>query len=199
MGATLGGFSLINWCVGPEAALPLIGPVSWASDVMSWASVLAMLVLSVFLMMPVASAIISLFLERVVQAVEDKHYPNLPVVTGIPLGQALFDMLNFLLVLLAANLVALLLYALFFPVAPFIFWGMNGFLLGREYFQLVATRRLGWAEAKALRRRHTGKIWLAGTLVAVPLSMPLVNLVIPILAVATFTHLFHQLSPVPSD
>ena len=108
-------------------------------------------------------------------------------------------MLNFLLVLLAANLVALLLYALFFPVAPFIFWGMNGFLLGREYFQLVATRRLGWAEAKALRRRHTGKIWLAGTLVAVPLSMPLVNLVIPILAVATFTHLFHQLSPVPSD
>ncbi|HBR61370.1 MAG TPA: hypothetical protein DEA94_02555 [Rhodobacteraceae bacterium] len=199
VGATLGVFTLINWSFGPEASLPLIGPVSWASDVMSWASVLAMLVLSVFLMMPVASAIISLFLERVVQAVEDKHYPNLPVVTGIPLGQALFDMLNFLLVLLAANLVALLLYALFFPVAPFIFWGMNGFLLGREYFQLVATRRLGWAEAKALRRRHTGKIWLAGTLVAVPLSMPLVNLVIPILAVATFTHLFHQLSPVPSD
>ena len=114
VGATLGVFTLINWSFGPEASLPLIGPVSWASDVMSWASVLAMLVLSVFLMMPVASAIISLFLERVVQAVEDKHYPNLPVVTGIPLGQALFDMLNFLLVLLAANLVALLLYCLLY-------------------------------------------------------------------------------------
>ncbi len=101
---------------------------------------------------------------------------------------------NFLLVLLAANLIALLLYALFFPVAPFIFWGLNGFLLGREYFQMVATRRLGRAKAKALRKRHTGKIWLAGTLVAVPLSVPLVNLVIPILAVATFTHLFHRLA-----
>ena len=66
VGATLGVFTLINWSFGPEASLPLIGPVSWASDVMSWASVLAMLVLSVFLMMPVASAIISLFLERVV-------------------------------------------------------------------------------------------------------------------------------------
>ena len=127
------------------------------------------------------------------------EYPDLPAATAIPLGQALFDMLNFLLVLLAANLVALLLYALFFPVAPFIFWGLNGFLLGREYFQLVATRRLGWTEAKALRKRHTGKIWLTGTLVTVPLSVPLVNLVIPILAVATFTHLFHQLSPAPSD
>ena len=62
VGATLGVFTLINWSFGPEASLPLIGPVSWASDVMSWASVLAMLVLSVFLMMPVASAIISLFL-----------------------------------------------------------------------------------------------------------------------------------------
>ena len=173
--------------------------MTWASDVMSWASVLAMLVMSIFLMIPVASAIISLFLEHVVQAVEDKHYPDLPTVAGMPLGEAFFDMVNFLLVLLAANLIALLLYALFFPVAPFIFWGLNGFLLGREYFQMVATRRLGRAEAKALRKRHTGKIWLAGTLVAVPLSVPLVNLVIPILAVATFTHLFHQLATGSSD
>ena len=197
--ATLGIFLLIRWGFGSETSVPLIGQMTWASDVMSWASVLAMLVMSIFLMIPVASAIISLFLEHVVQAVEDKHYPDLPTVAGMPLGEAFFDMVNFLLVLLAANLIALLLYALFFPVAPFIFWGLNGFLLGREYFQMVATRRLGRAEAKALRKRHTGKIWLAGTLVAVPLSVPLVNLVIPILAVATFTHLFHQLATGPFD
>ena len=196
--ATLGIFALIRWGFGTEASLPLIGSVSWASDVMSWASVLAMLVMSVFLMMPIASVIISLFLERVVKAVEQRYYPALPNVSEMPLGEALFDMVNFLLVLLAANFVALLLCLLLFPVAPLIFWGLNGFLLGREYFQLVATRRLGRIEARALRAQHSGKIWLAGTLVAVPLSVPLLNLVIPILAVATFTHLFHRLAPAPS-
>jgi uncharacterized protein involved in cysteine biosynthesis len=40
----------------------------------------------------------------------------------------------------------------------------------------------------------SGKVWLAGILMAAPLSIPLVNLVIPVLGVATFTHLFHRLA-----
>ena len=36
--------------------------------------------------------------------------------------------------------------------------------------------------------------WLAGTLMAAPLSIPLVNLLVPVLGVATFTHLFHRLA-----
>lgn len=76
---------------------------------------------------------------------------------------------------------------------------MNGFLLGREYYTLAAIRRVGRAEAKRLRSRNMGTIWLAGILMAMPLSVPLVNLVIPILGAATFTHLFHRLQArVPS-
>jgi len=37
-------------------------------------------------------------------------------------------------------------------------------------------------------------VWLAGFLMAVPLSLPLFNLLVPVLAVATFTHLVHRLS-----
>ena len=48
-------------------------------------------------------------------------------------------------------------------------------------------------QAKVLRARHMVTIWMAGILMAVPLSVPLLNLVIPILGAATFTHLFHQL------
>jgi uncharacterized protein involved in cysteine biosynthesis len=55
-------------------------------------------------------------------------------------------------------------------------------------------RRLGRKGAKALRARHNGAIWLAGTLMAAPLSFPLVNLFIPVLGVATFTHMFHRLN-----
>ena len=42
-------------------------------------------------------------------------------------------------------------------------------------------------------RRNMLTVWAAGILMALPLSIPLMNLVVPILGVATFTHIFHQL------
>jgi uncharacterized protein involved in cysteine biosynthesis len=115
-------------------------------------------------------------------------------VPRLPFSDALRDTLAFLGVLIVANLLAFILYALFSPLALFIFWGLNGFLLGREYFQLAAMRRLGRDGAKALRKQNWFTIWIAGTLMAIPLSLPLVNLVIPIFGAATFTHLFHGLN-----
>ncbi|MBY6136470.1 EI24 domain-containing protein [Nocardioides marinus] len=185
---------LIQWLVGPDAALPLVGQVTWLDDLLSVGSLFVMLLLSVFLMVPVASAITSLFLEDVAQAVEDKHYPALPPAAKVPFWDGVKDTVNFLGLLIAANLLAIVLYLLFPPAMLFIFWGLNGFLLGREYFTLAAARRIGTAEAKKLRRRHAGTIWVAGTLMAMPLSVPLLNLIIPILGAATFTHLYHALS-----
>ena len=97
-------------------------------------------------------------------------------------------------VLIGANLLALVLYLIFVPFAPLIFWALNGFLLGREYFQLVAMRRIGRVAAKQAFRAHMGQIWLAGGLMAVPLTIPLANLIVPVLGAATFTHLYHRLA-----
>ena len=93
--------------------------------------------------------------------------------------------------IIVANIAALVLY--FTPLAPFVFYGLNGFLLGREYYRMIALRRLGHAEAKSAYRRNFATIWAAGALMAVPLTVPIVNLLVPILGVATFTHLFHRL------
>lgn len=192
--ATYAGFLvLIQWFVGPDATVPVLGEVRWLDDLLSIGSFIFMLILSIFLMVPVASAITSMFLDEVAQAVEDKHFPHLPSVEKTPLWDAIKDTVNFLGVLITANVLALILYALIPPAAVFIFWGLNGFLLGREYFTLAASRRIGLPEAKKLRRKHIGTIWLAGTLMAMPLSIPLLNLVIPILGAATFTHIFHAL------
>ncbi|MDO8327148.1 MAG: EI24 domain-containing protein [Cypionkella sp.] len=174
--------------------IPLIGPVGGLDTLLGWGSALLMLGLSVFLMMPVASAFSGLFLEDVASAVEDRHYPGLPAVARISLLDNLIDTANFVGLMIAVNVVALLLYAVSGPFIPLVFWGLNGLLLGREYFTLTATRRIGRTAAKALRRRHWGKIWIAGTLMAAPLSIPLINLIIPVLGVATFTHLFHTLN-----
>lgn len=191
--ASAGVVWLIGGLVGEDATLPFIGQVTWLDDLAGWTSILLMMVLSVVLMVPVASAITSMFLDEVAQAVEDKHYPGLPPVPGVPFVDGLRDTVSFLGVLIGANILALLLYVIFTPLAPFIFWALNGFLLGREYFMLAAMRRVGRSGAKRLRARNSMTVWIAGILMAIPLSIPLVNLLIPILGAATFTHIFHQL------
>ncbi|MFX0540683.1 EI24 domain-containing protein [Roseovarius sp. S4756] len=188
---------LISWLTGDVVTLPLIGEVRWVDDLLGWSSLLAMIVMSIFLMVPVASAITSFFLDDVAAAVEARHYPALPEVKPMGWMDALRDTAGFLGVLIVANILALILY-IALPFGAFaIFWGLNGYLLGREYFQLAAMRRLGRAGAQDLRRRHWLRIWGAGVLMAIPLSVPLVNLLIPILGAATFTHLVHALRPDP--
>jgi uncharacterized protein involved in cysteine biosynthesis len=193
----LGVYGLFLW--GLQALLgeevTIFGrEVTWVDDLLSWASIGLMLLLSVFLMVPVASAFTGLFLEDIAAAVEAEHYPALPPVPRLPWSDALIDSVNFFGVLLGVNLLALVAYVFVGPFAPLLFWAVNGYLLGREYFQMVAMRRLGRQGAKAARRRHSGTIWLAGVLMAAPLSVPLVNLLIPVLGAATFTHLFHRLN-----
>ena len=182
----------IQWFVPDAIELPLIGPVTGLESLLGWASLFLMLGLSVFLMVPVASAFTGIFVEDVAAAVEARHYPHLPPTRPMPLFETLRQAINFLGLVIAVNILALFLYPFAGPFSPLVFWGVNGFLLGQEYFTLVALRHLPMAEARALRRRNVGRIWLAGSLMAAPLSVPLLNLVIPVLGVATFTHLFHR-------
>ena len=195
LAAVYAGFLvLINSFVPGTIDLIFVGPITGIDALLGWGSLFLMLGLSVFLMVPVASAFSGLFLEEIADAVEDRHYPGLPPVTPVRLGDSLVDSLNFLGLVIAANVLALVLYIFAGPFIPVVFWAVNGWLLGREYFTLVATRRLGREGAKALRAQNSGRIWLAGILMAAPLSVPLVNLVIPVLGVATFTHLFHRMA-----
>lgn len=193
IGATAGFSWFIEWVTPEDAWLPVLGEVSWLGDLLSWGAAFLLAFLSIFLMVPVASAITSMFLDDVADAVEGEHYPALPPATRTSFGDALRDTVNFLGVLIGANLLAILLYIFFAPAAIFIFWGLNGFLLGREYYTMAAIRRVGRKRAKELQRENFGTIWMAGILMAMPLSVPLLNLLIPILGAATFTHLFHLL------
>jgi uncharacterized protein involved in cysteine biosynthesis len=194
---------MLSGLLGDQVTLPFIGEVRWLDDLASWGIGIALAVLSTFLMIPVASAITSMFLDTVAQAVEDAHYPRLGKATPVPFLEAVLDSIGFLGVLILANLLALIVYLILIatvalaPVAPLVFWGLNGFLLGREYFTLAAIRRVGRKQAKVLRSRYALTIWAAGVLMAIPLSVPFLNLVIPILGAATFTHLFHRLAPQP--
>lgn len=189
-----GFLQLMFWLTPESLNIPIVGPVTGVETLLGWASLLLMIGLSVFLMVPVAAAFSGLFLEDVVDAVEDRHYAVLP--PAMPPGRAegLRQAFNFLGLVVAVNAVGLFVYPFAGLLAPVAFWAANGFLLGREYFTLVALRRLPPEAAAALRRRYRLRLWVAGTLMAAPLSIPFVNLVVPVLGVATFTHLFHRMA-----
>lgn len=193
VGVYAGFLAVIQTFIPDSVNIPFVGPVGGLDTLLSWGSALLMIGLSVFLMMPVASAFTSLFLDDVAQAVEDRHYPSLGPAQRQSFGDAAIDTLNFFALLVSVNVLALVLYAFAGPFIPVVFWAVNGLLLGREYFTLVAARRLGRKAAKALRKRHWLTVWWAGGLMAAPLSIPFVNLLVPVLGAATFTHLFHRL------
>jgi CysZ protein len=184
---------IIAWVIPETLTLPWIGEIGGISTAIGWAAIPVMLLASVFLMIPVASAFTGIFLDRIANAVEDRHYPNLPPTRQVGLLEGLTDGIKFMALLVAVNLIALIVYIFLAPVAPLIFWGVNGYFLGREYAQLVALRRLDAAGASAFRRRNRVQIFAAGLLMAVPLTIPVVNLLVPILGAATFTHLYHRL------
>lgn len=188
-----GAMLTLGWFLPETVTLPWIGDVTFVDNLVSGAAVALMLVLSVVLMVPVAAGAVGFFLEDVAEAVEAKHYPHLPEAHGYGWGTQIRDALRFFAIICLANLVGLVIYLTVAPLAPFIFWIVNGFLLGREYSQLVAARRLGRERAEAFCRRHFWRNWATGTAMAIPLSVPILNLVVPILGVAVFTHQFHRL------
>ncbi|AKS46898.1 Uncharacterized protein involved in cysteine biosynthesis [Octadecabacter temperatus] len=182
-----------NFTAGP-ITLPFVGEVTWIGSLLGWGGLGVIILASIFLMIPVASAITSFFLEDVADAVEAKHYPDLMPAPKVPFSEAIIDTITFFGFLIGANLLAIIAYGFLPFFAVPIFFLLNGYLLGREYFTVAALRREGRVRAKQMARAHRAEIWMAGVLMAIPLVIPLMNLFIPILGAATFTHLYHRIA-----
>jgi CysZ protein len=166
--------------------------IGWLDSIIEFAAGLGVVVLA-WLLFPVAvSSTVGVFLDEVSDAVEARHYPALPPAPGQPLAAEIKSALAFAGIALALNLLLLPLYLLLFflpPLYALIFYGVNGYLLGREYFEQVALRRLDPAAARMLRRAHQGQVLLAGVVIAFLLTVPLVNLIAPVVATAFMLHL----------
>lgn len=183
----------VAWLVPDRIVLPFFGEIGWLSDVLNAVSFLGVLGASVFLMVPVAALFTGFFLEEVADNVEKLHYRHLPPSRRVPFLEAIVDAIQFTALLVAVNIPAFFMGLLLGPLAPVLWWLVNGLLLGREYFSVVALRRMKQPEMKQFMRKNLTTIWAAGVLMAVPLSIPVMNIVIPVLGVATITHLFHRL------
>lgn len=173
-------------------SLPWLGEVSFLGVYTVGLVSKASWVFWTYVMAPVALAVIGLFYDMVVDAVETRHYPGLPALRRRPVLELVGYALRFLGLTLGVSLLALV--ASFFAgfLAPLVFILANGYLIAREYFETVALRRLPEAETAQRRARDMPVLWALGALLAAALTVPYVNLVVPLAGVAAFTHLYHR-------
>lgn len=166
--------------------------IPWVDTAIDWLGSIATIAVVWLLFPAVASVIIGFLLEDIAEAVEKKHYPDLPPAHSIPWGETLVEAIKFAGVMLLLNILALPIYLLFPAVNLLVFYSLNGYLISREYFELVGQRRVGVKKAKALRKAYQGRLLIAGALTAFLLTIPLVNLLAPVVGTAAMVHLFHR-------
>jgi CysZ protein len=165
-------------------------PLQWLVDLLG---TLAVMALSWLLFPAVATMVTGFFLDRIATAVEALNCPGSAPPRHGAITETMAATLRLMGLTIVGNLLALPLYVLAPGINFFVFLGLNGYLLGREYFEVVALRRLDPTAARALRRRFQGRVFFAGAIVSGLFAVPLVNLVTPVIATAFMLHLFERL------
>jgi len=169
--------------------LPMLGENSWMATVLVWVLGTGLVLGMGFLVAPVTSVFAGIFLDDIAETVEDKHYPHDPAGTPLELSQSITITIRFFGLVLLGNFIALLL-VLFLGLGVLIFFLLNGYLLGREYFQFAALRHRPMAEVEALQKQYGAEIFLAGLAIAALLTIPILNLLTPLFAGALMVHVF---------
>ena len=165
--------------------------VWWIESLADFLGHFAAILLTWLLFPATISVIIGFLLENIASAVEAQHYPDLPPISNTSFFSSLAISGKFLVVLLALN-IGLLFFVLTGPIYLVLYYLVNGYLISREFFDLVSLRRLNVGKARALRKKFKYRLIFIGTIFVFLMSVPIVNLLAPIIATATMVHLFER-------
>jgi CysZ protein len=164
----------------------------WLDDVIGILGSVAALFIAWMLFPAMTFLTFGFFLNRVVLSLERAHYPGLPQPRAIGVGESISSGLRLAGLAIVLNLLALPLYLV--PGANLlIYYGINGYLVGRMYFETIALRRMEWSRVRLMWRWRRGTFILAGAIIAFLLSVPFLNLAAPLIGVAFMLHLFETL------
>ncbi len=171
--------------------------IGWLDRAVSFLGSSAAFVIGLFLFPAFTGIIISFMLEEIASAVEARHFPNLPAAREEPVIEMVGNAVRFAAVTVFLNLVVFILVVpvmlitiVLIPFIPFVFYALNGYLLGREYFEFAAVRRLDPVNGRALRRRYKIRVFVCGISIAVLMTIPFVNWLMPVVAAAYMVHVF---------
>ncbi|WP_343528858.1 EI24 domain-containing protein [Sphingomonas sp.] len=144
----------------------------------------------------VAVAVVGLFADDIVAAVEARHYPKgLATARPVPFARGLAMGLGSAARVVVVNLILLPLYIILLATgvgtaAAFLF--VNGWLLARDLGDMVAARHMDGAELRRWRKATGPARFLLGLAAAALFVVPGLNLLAPILGASMATHFFHM-------
>ena len=186
LGATVG--SAAAWLVS-GLSIPWVGEIGGAADdAVGWLAGLGSMVLTVaFAFVPAAVLAIGFFVDPVADAVEARHYPERGAARGRSMATEVSMALRYAGLAIALNIPLLPFYFIFPPLPA----AVNGWLMGRSFFDMAALRRETPARTRELRRQVWFWMVLGGILLAVMTMVPVLNLVSPVFGLAMMTHLYN--------
>ncbi len=161
------------------------GAWRWLADLLSG---IGTALLALWLFLPVAAVIGTLYIDRVAVAVERRYYPALPPARGAPVAVQVWDGVAVGARILLMNVVALALALLIPGIGLALAWAIAGFAIGRGLFVAVAMRRMSRPEAESAYRQRRPVVLAQGGLMALASYVPLLNLLLPVIATAVMVH-----------
>lgn len=191
----------IGWCVAAFVGVlagsawgvqQLVGHPGWLGWLAGLAGGLVAAGLAVWFFIPAAVLIATLYINRVSDAVDRRFYPALPPPNaGAPVAVQAWDGAVLGAQVLAWQVVTLILAVLLPGVGLVLGWAVTGWAIGRGLFVAIAMRRMSRADALAAYGRRRLPVLVQGGLLALAGTVPLLNLLVPVIGVAALTHVLN--------
>lgn len=186
--AFLGLLAGASWAVQHVVGQP--GWLGWAAGI---AGGLGAALLAVWLFVPAAVLIATLYIDRVSAAVDGRFYPAMPPpVGGAALSVQVWDGVALGAQVLGWQVVALVLAVALPGVGLVLGWAVTGWAIGRGLFVAVAMRRMPRAQALLVYAGRRPAVLGLGLILALAGTVPLLNLLVPVLGVAALTHVLNR-------
>lgn len=190
IGLTLALFILVMIAVQIALSMLVGFPWPWLDTVIAVAAGLGLFAGLFFLMAPVTAMFAGLYLDDIADLIERRDYPQHRPGTPLPAAQAVLTGLRFGFFVLAVYLA--LLPTLLLGIGAVAMVLANAYLLGREYFEMVAMRHMPADEARRLRKENAPRVLAAGFIPALLVVIPFVNIITPLFSTVYFVHIFKR-------
>ncbi|PPR10982.1 MAG: hypothetical protein CFH41_01082 [Alphaproteobacteria bacterium MarineAlpha11_Bin1] len=185
----------ITWALN---GISFVG-IQWIDKGLAFLGGSAAFLISLLIFPTLIGLIISFMLEEIARSVDIRHFPYLPAAREQPTTEVFKNAARFAAIAVGLNLLffvfilpLMVITIVLSPLIPVVFWGLNGYLLGREYFEFAGLRRVDPQAMRLLRRRNKTRVFVSGIVIAVMMTVPLVNWLMPLVAAAYMVHVFED-------
>ena len=193
-GLAAGGFWLLHHLFGPGGVLDGLNGVlgNVPALVLGWTAGalggLLAVISALWLFLPLAVVIASLFMEPVCRAVERRWYPGLPPARGAGLWPQIWEGLVIGMQVLLLSVVSLVIALLVPVVGQVLGYVITAWAIGRGLFTAVAMRRMPRREALWAYRSRRFDVLVQAAVLTVAGTLPLLNFLLPVLGPAAMVH-----------